>query len=374
MPIHVFRIHRAVASILLVMLAIAAFHSTLEARPVSTGETASATGGANTCTVQSCNQCGETCTGGYDKNGSCLGRTCNRCTITSTTACAATCTVTSCGQCGQTCVAGFDKAGACRGWACNQCTVSDASCGRACPASIPAIVDAFDAQCLTAAGNARCPSEISQTVCTALTTNATRLGLLTTDGASYLRGRGYCPILRPDAGAILGFCPAGCFSGETQILTAMADDGVPGYTQVSRVLPDGTVLAASDSSGVDAMALVSRTVGRIVSGPEAPPLVVLALSTGATLRVTSHHPMVLNTGAVVEAAGIVRGAKFIGVDGRTVAVVAVANEPATTDVFNFETTGTSQLSHVVVAEGVLVGDLKLQNELAAEQHSIELRN
>jgi hypothetical protein len=211
-------------------------------------------------------------------------------------------------------------------------------------------------------------------VCAALTTNSVRFGLVTTDGGDYLRAHGYCPIIRPDAGAILGFCPAGCFAGETQILTALADNGTAGYTKVSHVLPDATVLAASDASGVDAMALVSRTVGRIVSGPETPPLVVLKLSNGATLRVTAHHPMVLSTGVVIEAAAVARGSSFIGVDGRTVAVVAVSNELATGDVFNFETTGTGQLSHVVVAEGVLVGDLKLQNELAAEQHSIELRN
>jgi len=375
MPIHVFRIHRAVASILLVMLAIAAFHSRARAKAAaSTDQTASAVGGANTCTVTSCSQCGQTCTGGFDKWSNCLGWSCNRCTVTSSTVCPATCAVTSCSQCGQTCTGGFDKWGTCGGWSCNRCTVSDAAtCGRACPAAIPAIVDAFDAQCFTTGANSRCPSEISPTVCAALTTNASRIGLLTTDGASYLQAHGFCPILRPDGTGLLGFCPAGCFGAETQILTSLADTGAAGYTPAAQVRPDGTVVAASDAAGMGAMDLVSQTIGRVVSGPEVPPLVVLSLSNGATLRVTTHHPMVLDTGVIVEAAAIVRGSSFIGVDGKTVIVKAVAAEPATDDVFNFETNGTSQLSHVVVAEGVLIGDLKLQNELAVEQHSIELR-
>jgi len=369
MPIHVLKMRRAVVSLLLVMLAIAAFPSSGQA---ATGATTASAGAANSCKVTSCGQCGRTCTG-FDKGGSCIAWSCNTCTVTSTTACSGTCPVTNCSLCGQSCTGGFDKSGTCNGWTCNRCTVTDPSCGRVCPAAIPALSDAFDVQCFARSTNARCPSEISQTACTALITNASRVGLLTADAVTWLKANGYCPILRPNATGIDGYCPAGCFAAETQILTALAEGGATGYRAVASVAADATVLTASDDAGLDHVALVSRSIERVVSGPEEPPLVVLSLSNGATLRVTSHHPMVLETGLVVEAAAIARGAGFLGVDGRRIAVTAVAREPATADVFNFQTSGTTQLSHVIVAEGVLVGDLKLQNELAFEQSSIELR-
>ena len=374
MPIHVLRIHKAIASSLLVLLAIAAFHATALAKPVaSTGESASAVGGANTCTVTNCGQCGQTCTGGYDKNGSCVAWSCNTCTITSASVCPAACSVTSCAQCGQSCTGGYDKNGGCYAWSCNTCTAIDASCGRGCPLAIPSVVDAFDAQCLTRTPNTRCPSEISPTVCSVLITNSSRVGLLTADGGSWLLAHSFCPVLRPDGGALLGFCPMGCFAADTQILTRVADNGAPDYTAVGQVTAEGSVLAVSDEAGIDAVDLVSHSIERVVSGPETQPLVALTLSNGATLRVTSHHPMVLATGVIVEAAAVTRGAAFIGVDGQIVKVRSVKQVPATDDVFNFETNGTTQLSHVVVAEGVLIGDLKLQNELAVEQHSIDLR-
>lgn len=372
MPIHVFRLHRAVAPLLSVLLAILAFHSSAQAKPVTGDNTPSVAGGSNTCTVTSCGQCGQTCTAGWDKWGNCLGYSCNRCTVTTTGNCPGTCTVTSCAQCGQSCSAGFDKWGQCMGWSCNACAVSDsASCGRACPTAIPQIVDAFDAQCFVGQSG-RCPSEVSQVACAALINNAARAGLLTPDAISYLGSSGYCPILRPTGTGLLGFCPMGCFASDTQILTAL-NAGAPSYVPVSQVLPDGTVLSTSDDATMDDVALVSRSVGRVVSGPETLPLIVLALSNGATLRVTTHHPMVLDTGVIVEAQAIVPGARFMGVNGRRVNVVAVGKEATTQNVYNFETTGATQLSHVVVAEGVLIGDLKLQNELAVEENVIELR-
>ena len=64
---------------------------------------------------------------------------------------------------------------------------------------------------------------------------------------------------------------------------------------------------------------------------------------------------------------------FVRLDGQPVKVTAIAREKPTADVFNFETAGATHMSHIIVAEGVLVGDLKIQDELADEEGSIALR-
>ncbi len=43
------------------------------------------------------------------------------------------------------------------------------------------------------------------------------------------------------------------------------------------------------------------------------------------------------------------------------------------DVYNFRVVGNDAQAHIIVAEGVFVGDLSWQNELAAEMESIRLR-
>jgi len=79
-----------------------------------------------------------------------------------------------------------------------------------------------------------------------------------------------------------------------------------------------------------------------------------------------------DSGKIVEATLVDTRMSFVGLDGRPVAITAITREKAVDEVFNFETTGETQLGHIIVAEGVLVGDLKLQNEVE-EEGSIGLR-
>ena len=240
-----------------------------------------------------------------------------------------------------------------------------------CPSAFPRPTDASVCACKAAAGPARCNGALSQAACNGQTANALAVGLLTADAQTWLTTNGWCPIVIN--GALAGICPNGCFDAETQILTAMTSDGTARYTPAAQLAAHTPLMTLSDEAGLDAVDLVSRPVSRVVSGPEEPPLFAFALSSGATLRVTSHHPMVLDSGAIVEAADVPLGSAFIGIDGAPVAVTAITRELATGDVFNYETTADSQIGHVMVAHDVLVGDLKLQNELAGEANLIELR-
>jgi hypothetical protein len=240
---------------------------------------------------------------------------------------------------------------------------------------IPVPADAFACQCKTINKNPaqRCSGALAPDLCAQQIQTGVSLGLLTGDAVAFLQRSGFCPVIPPGFRQILDFCPVGCFAAYVQILTGMTGDGTARYVPAAQVVPQDSVLALSDEASLDGIDLVSRQLDRVVYGPEDPPLVAFALASGATLRVTSHHPMVLDSGMIVEAADVTPGAAFIGVDGQSVAVTAITREPATADVFNFQTRGDSQLGHVIVADHVLVGDLKLQDELAAEHSAIELR-
>jgi hypothetical protein len=249
-----------------------------------------------------------------------------------------------------------------------------------CPAAIPAPADSTAVACFTVNKPVaqRCATAVSPADCDAFNAMAWNAGLLTPDGLSYLNDILFCAIvvsIPPGAPPrIYDFCPRGCFAADTQLLSSFKSaGGAADYVQASSVAPKSTLLSLTDDASLSDIILAPQSVKRVVLGPEDADLFVFALENGRTLRVTQHHPMVLDNGKIVEASQVGPGMSFVGIDGQSVTVTAITREKPTADVFNFETAGDTKLSHIIVAEGVLVGDLKIQNELASEQASIDLR-
>lgn len=248
---------------------------------------------------------------------------------------------------------------------------------RVCTAALPIPADAFDCACKTINldPGRRCSEPLPQDTCNTQINNALAFGLITSNAVTFLRNNGFCPLVI-DLGTgprIFDFCPAGCFAADTRILTSVPGAREVGYTPASEITPQHMLMSMADESSYGSVTVTARSIKRAVHGSEKPPLYVFALANGSVLRVTQHHPMVIDTGQVVAANQVDLRMSFVGLDGAPVAIASIAREQTTSDVFNFLAAGDTQLEHVIVAEGVLVGDLQLQNELAAEQASIELR-
>lgn len=245
-----------------------------------------------------------------------------------------------------------------------------------CPAVIPVPANETQIACYTNKPvGQRCATAIDQTVCDFLNNTALSNGLITQGGFNFLNQVSFCAIVM-DLGQgfrVFDFCPKGCFAADTQIASSVASDGLAGYVPARSVAPKSTVVSMTDDASFSNLLLAPLSVKRIVLGPEDADLFVFALANGHTLRVTQHHPMVLDSGEIVQASQVNQKMSFVGLDGQPVAVTSITREKPTADVFNFETEGDTQLSHIIVAEGVLVGDLKIQNELSDEEGSIALR-
>jgi hypothetical protein len=245
-----------------------------------------------------------------------------------------------------------------------------------CPAVVPVPANETDIACYTTNKpiNQRCATAIEPSVCAFLNNTALGQGLVTQGGFGFLGSIGFCAIVMdPGTGfQIVDFCPVGCFAADTQILSSFTLDGLTDYMSASSVKPDSPLMSMAEPS-LSEVVLGPQSIKRIVVGPEDAELFVFGLANGSTLRVTSHHPMVLDSGKIVEASHVDSRMSFVGLDGQSVAITSITREKPIGDVFNFETGGDTQLSHIIVAEGVLVGDLKIQNELADEEGSIALR-
>jgi len=245
-----------------------------------------------------------------------------------------------------------------------------------CPAIAPIPSDSFQCECKSRS-QTRCADTITAAICGSLNTSARSLNYINDSAVTWLTANGYCAVVYDmmdgNGTRLQGVCRPGCFAEDTQIMTGFNDDGSACNAPAAAITELDTLLSMADESNLVGVELVSRSIRTPVHGPETPALFVFALGNGSTLRVTQHHPMVLANGLIVEAAQVKHGAAFVGIDGKPVAVTSISREQTTGDVYNFETASDTQLGHIIVAEGVLVGDLKLQNDLASEQTSIELR-
>lgn len=243
---------------------------------------------------------------------------------------------------------------------------------RKCSDPAPFVADLFTVQCKAADGS-RCANTIDTNLCHELNDEAYGEGIIDSDAYSWLQQVGKCAIAY-DAGAgyrLQGVCRPGCFAEDTQILTSI-EAGLSG-TPAGRVTSSTQLMSLADKASPEHVNLIPRAIDVPTHGPEKPDLFVFALSNGKKLRVTNAHPMVLADGSVIRANRVQPHAAFVGNDGQPVYVLAIAREPAVGEVFGFETRSDTRVGHIIVAEGVLVGDLKIQDELQAELTGLEAR-
>lgn len=106
------------------------------------------------------------------------------------------------------------------------------------------------------------------------------------------------------------------------------------------------------------------TIKRVVAGPEKKPMVMFETASGAKIMVTDEHPMATKNGVKL-AKQVTIGDELKTADGKFTAISGISQREYKEDVYNFELVGSAQeADHLVVAEGLVSGELYLQNKLA----------
>ncbi len=148
----------------------------------------------------------------------------------------------------------------------------------------------------------------------------------------------------------------GCFAFDTKI--RMAD----GSDRSIQLLKDGDLI-------FNPLTHQKMPIKRIISGPEALTLLRIQTSKGE-VRVTRQHPMLTKQGLI--AASLLKVGDEItdGLESFTlITAIEQEAEPPRLTVWNFEinTSSQEQRDHAVLANGIVTGDLYLQEKLAAKQ-------
>lgn len=219
----------------------------------------------------------------------------------------------------------------------------------------------------------RCVGAISSAACRVELDYALSKSLITRTAYNWGLANGYYPIIDryDNIGAI---CKCGCFESSTNIAVFSADAG--GYIEVAANAVDKShqLVGLNSNSTLSTLIPEDFAINVISKGEEQYPLYVFELDDGTVLKVTQHHGMLLSTGEMVAAKNVTKSDSFISANTQDkVQIVKIKREKTLEEVFNFETNGSDDVNHIIVAEGVYVGDLVWQNQLSSELGQIKLR-
>ena len=136
----------------------------------------------------------------------------------------------------------------------------------------------------------------------------------------------------------------------------------------------GTKISISKTTAVEIEKLVPESpiwladgrltkVKKVVAGPETKPVIAFETANGSKLEITSEHPLLTNKGLKL-AKDVSIGEELKTAEGKFVAIVSISQRLYSDLVYNIELEGPSELDHLVLAEGLVAGDLHLQNKLS----------
>lgn len=162
------------------------------------------------------------------------------------------------------------------------------------------------------------------------------------------------------------WCYCGCFHPDTRILVLDKIMGRMRHVRARNIVNQITrynLVVLDDNAKKNDIVMVSVPIEKVTRGPEKPALVNLHLDTGRELKVSSQHAIMLADGRMVVAEDVQEGQKLVGIDSREVTVKKIIREKTNEEVINFLTAGESLHGHMILAEGVVVGDFAYQNDL-----------
>lgn len=105
-------------------------------------------------------------------------------------------------------------------------------------------------------------------------------------------------------------------------------------------------------------------IAKVVSGPENKPVIKMTLATGESITVTETHPMLTEMG-VVQAKDLRIGSRLLTEKGWAM-LQSMSKEKYSGLVHNIELVGAQQSDHLIYGNGIVTGDLYLQQQLQSK--------
>lgn len=215
----------------------------------------------------------------------------------------------------------------------------------------------------------------SPTECAEKRKKALALGCINREEYDELFFVGSYPVCDFDLKLMSGYCPCGCFDQSVRLLVQGGGVKFDWLTagDITKAWYSTTIMAVESSSSLTDLRLVPLKLKIATKGPEATQLYVISTKFGDGLKLTSNHPVLTQAGRMVLAKDLNMGDVLVGSQGESVPILAITRQDAEREVVNFATDTREHLSHIIVAEGVLVGDLVWQASYVEDLNKIVIR-
>ncbi|WP_205519457.1 Hint domain-containing protein [Pyxidicoccus caerfyrddinensis] len=184
----------------------------------------------------------------------------------------------------------------------------------------------------------------------------------------------YVPVTEADAciGGLtkLGTCVAGCFTPSQHLdfngrLLTVPDAYESGVS---------TVTALTAGSQLDAIDFSQQPIRSYVAGDTQEDIFVLKSADGRRIEVTAEHPMLTGDGVMVKAKTLKVGDTLLGSDGKVLPLSSVTVFNYKGKVWNVRPESHDKTENVMSAEGFLTGSVRFQNEWAADDYRLSVRD
>ncbi len=183
-----------------------------------------------------------------------------------------------------------------------------------------------------------------------------------------------CMSLRGKTDRLGTACPCSCFEGDVKILAASSPHTKPEWIRARDFTEDNAAVTLADDSRHNALGFVQRKTFYTTKGPEEAPLFVIQTKDGRELALTQHHALLLADGRITHARDLKTSDKLMDQEGSAIEIADITRRKTHEDVYNFLTRSETKQGHLVIAEGLIVGDLAWQNMLDEESTAFDLRN
>ncbi len=174
----------------------------------------------------------------------------------------------------------------------------------------------------------------------------------------------------------VGWCRCGCFEKSTQVLVRGKADhqvAIAGVGALDKDIFDAYTM--TDDSTLYAPIWEARSITATTVGTEEKPLVWVHLENGSSIGLTEEHAVLTAEGVMLTAKELQVGQhQMVTAEGEPVAIKDIQHVATKDPVYNLLTdAGLNHKGHMVVANGVVVGDIMWQNTLAKDLQRVVVR-
>ena len=236
------------------------------------------------------------------------------------------------------------------------------------------IQDPTDAQNVIAA-QTRCGGiPLPEATCIQARAAAVASNCITQAESNQLASWGLAPVCFFD-NTYHGWCTCGCFHPDTEIDVQVASG--PKITASAQTIfndrNEYLISHLKTNSELNLLQFDAASTLYATSGLEKLPLVVIKTEDGAILKVTTQHAVLTGDGEMLQAQHLKENMLLVKRDGSLTAIKQISSEMLGGNVLNFRLKVDNPIEHIIVAQGLLVGDQAWQSSLEDLENQVLIR-